>query len=483
MQSHFEQLFAPKNIAIVGVSKSSMSFGGVSFMSRLLESGFTGDIYPINPKADDILGVRAYPNLASLPFVPDLAVICVSARQVPGVLRECARVGVRNIHIFTAGFSETGMEEGKRLEEQIAGIAKEKDLLVIGPNCMGPYCPATGLTAWGAIPGRSGPLGIISQSGGITQRLTEYAFSLGIGVCKAVSIGNATVLDSEDFLEYMDADDGIGVIAMYIESVKSGRRFLELLSRVNRHKPIVFLKGGASEAGASTVASHTGRMTGQRVLWKALVRQTGVVPVRSMNELMDAVLAFCNLPKPHGKNIFVVGGGGGTGVVHADIAAREGLDLPRLSDESMERLGNIVPIAGSIAGNPLDLWMVYEDPGCLGEVLDTAVREDRIHMISIDRLVPRKAFHMPDRPELTTAFIEQLKKSQHKKPTVCIVDSEGGDPDLATKGANLRARFSEAGIPAYPSMHRAARALAHLHRYYARLSKDTESVKSAEEGG
>ena len=148
----------------------------------------------------------------------------------------------------------------------------------------------------------------------------------------------------------------------------------------------------------------------------------------------------------------------------------------------MEMLDNLVPIAGSIAGNPLDLWMAYEDPGCLGRVLDVAAREDRIHMIAVDRLIPRKAFHMPDRPELTAAFIEQLKNSQHKKPTVCIVDSEGGDPDLATKGANLRAQFSEASIPAYPSMHRAARALAHLHRYYAQVSQDTASVKSTEAG-
>jgi len=179
------------------------SFGGISFLRKLQEAGFPGTLYPINPKATEIRGLRAYPNLSSLPVVADLAMVCLAAANVPAVLEECGRIGLRHIHILTSGFKETGTEEGSQLEERIARIAKEKGLLIIGPNSMGPYCPASGLTPWGAIPGEPGPLGVISQSGGFTQRLTEYAYSLGIGTDKAVSVGNEAVLDSLDFLEFM----------------------------------------------------------------------------------------------------------------------------------------------------------------------------------------------------------------------------------------------------------------------------------------
>ena len=202
-QTDFQKFFNPAHVAIIGASAGEYKFGGTSFLMKLQEGGFAGTLYPINPRAQEIRGLKAYADLPSLPMVPDLAIVCVAARYVPGILEDCARIGLRHIHILTSGFRETGLEEGKLLEQQIVDIAGDKGLRVIGPNCMGPYCPSVGLTAWGAIPGLSGSVGIISQSGGLTQRLTEYTASLGIGVDKAVSFGNAAVLDSPDFLEIM----------------------------------------------------------------------------------------------------------------------------------------------------------------------------------------------------------------------------------------------------------------------------------------
>jgi acyl-CoA synthetase (NDP forming) len=457
--------FNPKSIALVGVSRGEDRFGGNSYMIRLLESDFPGELYPINPKAEEILGLKAYPDLSSLPEVPDLAIVAVSASRCPAILDECARIGLKHVHVFSSGFKEIGTKEGKELDRQIADISEKNKLLVIGPNCMGPYCPSSGLTAWGAIPGMTGSLGIISQSGTLAQRLTEYTCSLGVGVEKAVSFGNAAVLDSCDFLEFMADDDRIKVIAMYLESVQDGRRFFNLVKTVNREKPIIFWKGGESEVGASTIASHTGNMAGERHIWEALFRQTGIAQVFSINEWVDAILAFYYLPLPTGKGIFLIGGGGGNSTVFSDTCIREGLDVPALSEGTMKKLRTIVPVAGSIAGNPLDFWQTFHDPECLAGILEMAWTEQDINMIIVDRLIPRKVFHTPPMPDNTPRTIDYLKRNPYNKPTVFTVDSDGGDPDLAMKGLDQRVQFCEAGIPAYPSLQRAARALAHLHQY------------------
>ena len=466
-RNDLKRFFNPKSVAIVGVSKGAFRFGGMSFLSKLQEAGFPGRLYPINPRAAELGGLRAYPDLSSLPEVPDLAIVCVAARMVPSILEECGRLGIRHIHVLTAGFRETATDEGRELEARIRSIAREKGLLVIGPNCMGPYSPSAHLTSWGAIPGESGPLGIVSQSGIITQRLTEYALSLGIGTEKAVSLGNAAVLDECDFLELMAADPKIEVIAMYLESVQDGRRFLQLAKQVNRTKPIVIWKGGETEAGAATAASHTGAMSSEWRIWEALFRQTGTTPVHSMDEWADAILALARLPAPNGKGVFVMGGGGGNSVAHGDACITEGLDVPRPSSPTMERLRESVPMAGSIAGNPLDMSRVFLDAAYLGEILDLVYEDPAIDMVIIDRVIPRKIFHLPDLPDPTQETIRVLKSKAKPKPTVFSVDSGGGDPYLAERGAALRAQFCAAGIPAYPATRRAARALARLHRYHA----------------
>ncbi len=470
MLVELERFFDPKSVAIVGVSGGGFRFGGMSFLWKLQEAGFPGSLYPINPKARELGGLRAYPDLASLPEVPDLAIVCVAARLVPSILEECARVGLRNIHVLTAGFRETATPEGRELEARIQSIARENGLLVIGPNCMGPYSPSAHLTAWGAIPGMSGPLGIISQSGAITQRLTEYALSLGVGTDKGVSFGNGAVLDEADFLEFMAADEKIRVIAMYLESVRDGPRFLRLARQVNRIKPIIIWKGGESEAGAATAASHTGALSSEQKIWDALFRQTGITAVRSMDEWAETILAFARLPAPSGKGVFVIGGGGGNSVVNGDACVREGLDVPRLCEQTLESLRESVPAAGSIAGNPLDMFRVFQDSEYLGEVLELADRDPGIGMVIVDRVIPRKIFHLPDVPDPTPETIRMLQSRPRAKPTVFSIDSGGGDPELAARGAALRAQFCSAGIPAYPAARRAARALASLHRYHASRS-------------
>jgi len=467
-QTDFQKFFNPGKIAIIGVSTGEYKFGGMSFLIKLQEGGFTGKIYPINPKAKQIRNLKAYPDLLSLPELPDLAIVCVAARFVPAILEDCARIGLNHIHILTSGFKETGLEEGRLLEERIVAISKTHGLKIIGPNCMGPYCPSSNLTAWGAIPGLNGSVGIISQSGGLTQRLTEYTCSLGIGVAKAVSFGNAAVLDSTDFLEVMAEDEEIGVIAMYLESVKNARRLLQVAKKTSKKKPIILWKGGESKAGAVTAASHTGGMSGAQKLWEAFCRQTGVVRVRSMDECVDAVMAFSLLPAPGGNGVFLIGGGGGNSVAYSDRFNREGFEVPPLSESSMDSLRRSVPTAGSIAGNPLDMWRTFIDAGYLADVLELGYQDPTISIIVVDRLIPRRAYHFPDLSDPTPEIITFIKNRRSAKPTVFTIDSDGGDPDLALTGTRLRAQFCKNGIPAYPSAQRAARALFHLCQYHAR---------------
>ncbi len=461
------QFFNPRSIAIVGVPRKDYRFGGLSYLNKFKEYGFPGKLYPINPKAIEILGLKAYPDLSSLPEVPDLAIVCVTARQVPTIIEECARIGLRHIHILSSGFKEIGTKEGDTLEQRVTAISNENGLLVIGPNCMGPYSPSGRLTPWGAIPGMSGPLGIISQSGGLAQRLTEYTSSLGIGVEKAVSMGNAAVLSTIDYLEFMAQDEKIRVIAMYLESVKDGTKLFHLAKEVSQKKPIILWKGGETEVGASTAATHTGGMAGEMKIWEAFCRQTGLVHVRSMDEWVDAIMAFSFLTAPTGKGVFLIGGGGGNSVSNSDLCIQEGLDVPSLSEPTMAWLRQGGPAAGSIFGNPLDMWRVFSDPVYLTELLDLAYKDPCVGMIVVDRLIKRKAYHMPESLDPNPQLIAFLKKEGYQKPTVITVDFDGGDLDLAAKGAALRAEFCRAKIPAYPSLQRAARALIHLHRYHS----------------
>ena len=466
VRTDLDKLFNPKSVAIVGVPRGENRFGGMSFLTSLQQGCYAGRLYPINPKAEELGGIKSYPNISSLPEVPDFTVICISARFVESVLEECARLGARHIHVFSSGFKEIGTEEGRRLEERVKVLAEEKELLIIGPNCMGPYCAASGLTSWGAIPGLSGPLGIISQSGGITQRLTEYVVSLGIGTEKAVSFGNAAVLNALDFLEYMAGDEKIKVIAMYLEGVADARRFMELAGEVNRIKPVIIWKGGETEVGARTAASHTGSMAGRQSLWRTFFRQTGVTQVFSLDEWVDAIMAFSFLNEPAGNGVFLIGGGGGNSVAHGDASVQAGLAVPPLTETTMESLRQSVPVAGSIAGNPLDMWRTFQDSAYLLEVLELGYRDSNVDMIMVDRLLPTRAFHMPSAPDPTEEIADFIAKNRTRKPVVITVNSGGGDPDMAARGTAMRAVFSHAGIPAYPSQDRAAKALFNFYRYY-----------------
>jgi acyl-CoA synthetase (NDP forming) len=240
---------------------------------------------------------------------------------------------------------------------------------------------------------------------------------------------------------------------------------------MNRQKPLVLWKGGESDVGASTAISHTGGMAGASHLWEAFFRQSGVARVRSMDEWADTILSLTLLPRPRGKGVFLIGGGGGHSVVNSDLCIRQGLEVPPLAGATMEKLSQIMPAVGSIAGNPLDNWRAFDDGEHFAEVMKMGYEDPGVSMIVADRIIPRASYHMQDKPDPTPAVIEFVKEHGQQKPTVFTVDFSGGDPELAAQGSSFMARFCMAGIPAFPSPERAMRALAHLCRYHQGVDK------------
>jgi len=469
-KKEFNRLFFPKSIAIIGVPRTYTSLGGQSFLINLQRAGFPGRIYPINPSAGEICGLRAYPRLSSLPETVDLAIVCIPAQFVPSVLEECSRMGVHNIHILSSGFKELGTPEGWRLENEVSRQANKGRLNVIGPNCMGLYVPASRLMPWGQIPAASGSFAFLSQSGTLAQRMSEHAHFLGMGISKAISFGNAAVLDSPDFMEYLADDEDTRVIGLYLESVQDGQRFLEQARRIVRTKPLVVWKGGETSAGAGAVSSHTGTLSGEDRIWEGGLRQIGATRAHSLEEIAGTAMALLNLPRPKGRRLFILGGGGGNSVFCADICTAAGLEVPPLTGKTREQLDTLVPAVGSFARNPVDAWRAFYDPEFLGTVLDLVFEDPQLDMIIVDRLIQRPTYGKPPGVgDSTPGTIDYLRKNRLRKPVAVVVDGGGNDSFLAAEAARIRQEFCQASIPAYPSLPLAARTLSHLARYYEKV--------------
>jgi len=461
----FQRIFSPRSLAIVGISRTYSGLGGQFFLKNLQRAGYAGRIFLINPTAREIGGLPAVPNISALPEAVDLAIICIPAQAVPSALEECARKEIRNIHILSSGFQELGTPEGHRLEKEIRRIAEQNRLNLIGPNCMGPYAPASRLMLWGQIPAAPGSLAFLSQSGTLTQRMSEHAHFMGMGLSKAVSFGNAAVLDSPDYLEYLAEDEETRVIGFYLESVKDGKRFLDLARRVNRVKPLVVWKGGETPSGAGAVSSHTGTLSGEDRIWDGALRQAGITRVRSLEELAGTALALLTLPSVRGRRLFILGGGGGNSVYYADICNRLGLHVPALEGETREKLNALIPAVGSFARNPVDAWRAFHDPHFMAKILELAFEDPALDLIIVDRLIHRLTYAHPEDRDTSEAAIDYLRKNRFRKPLVAVVDGSGEDPYLANEATRLRQRLCQAGIPAYASLPLAAQALAHLAAY------------------
>jgi len=353
--SNIEAVFNPRSIAVIGASREAGRLG-YDVLKNLIDGGFAGELYPINPKAEgEILGKVAYPNITAVGAPIDLVVFAVPASVVAGILREAGGLGVRAAIVITAGFKEIGNVAG---EEELKAIAKEYNIALIGPNCLGVISAVSNMNASFAnsMPKR-GKIGFLSQSGAVCTAVLDSAETLGVGFSHFVSTGNKAVLDEAELLEYFLRDANTEVIGMYIEDIAQPQKLaaiLKAMRQAGQHKPIVVLKSGRTEVGASASASHTGALAGKDEAYDAFFTQTGIIRAERMSEFFDVLRAFDQNPLPKGRKVAIITNAGGPGVLATDAVVGEGLEVPKLCTATQEAIVPHVPAAASTA-NPVDL--------------------------------------------------------------------------------------------------------------------------------
>lgn len=351
--SNLQALFAPGSIAVVGASRAKEKLGYL-VLRNVKTSGFPGPIYPVNPRARQILGLRAYPSVTAIPDAVDLAIIVVPRPAVLPVIEDCAVKRVRAAIIMTAGFRETG-PAGAALEQAIVQVARRVGMRILGPNCLGAIDTVTPLNASFAsrMPEPNG-IAFLSQSGALGTAILDWAAGRHLGFSKFVSLGNEADVTESDILSVWENDESVRVIAGYLEGVPDGGRFRATASRVTRRRPVVVLKGGRTAAGSQAVASHTGALAGSDLAYSAAFRQTGVIRVDTLEALFDAALAFSAQPRPAGRRLIIVTNAGGPAIVATDAASLHHLTLAPLAASTVQALKSQLPPSASTA-NPIDV--------------------------------------------------------------------------------------------------------------------------------
>jgi len=353
--AQLDGLFHPKSIAMVGLPRG-MKMGKL-FLMALKDQGFSGPIYPVHPEAGEIDGLITYARLSDIPKPVDLAIVLVPHSQALAVIKECAANKVKGAVLFTAGYKETGTEKGKALEAELTRIARDSGMRLLGPNCMGIYCPSSGLSFSPELSRKPGPVGFISHSGSLGGIICRVGPQKGIHFSKVVSLGNECDVTGADLLAYLGNDPETGVIGAYVEGIKHGPSFLEALKKASEKKPVVVWKVGLTPEGSRAAASHTGAMGGSRQIWNGVVRQGGAIAVEGVDRILDTLMGFSLLPADMGDRVAVVSGPGGLAVAAAEACADNGLRLAELSAETRSELAEIIPPTGTSIQNPVDVGL------------------------------------------------------------------------------------------------------------------------------
>ena len=409
-----EKFFDPRSVAIVGASQTKGKVG-YEILTNMLAAGYGGKIWPVNNKADTIEGLKCYPDLAAIGEKPDLVIIIVPAKAVPSVMEQCARLRVEAVVIITAGFKEVGAE-GRALEAQITRIARQANIRVIGPNCLGIIVPSNRLNAsfGGDLP-KAGGIGYLSQSGALLAAILDMANANGIGFSKLVSIGNKADINELDVIKAFDADAETKVIAGYLENITDGDAFVRAAEDISFDKPILLIKAGGTAAGAKAASSHTGSLAGGETAYEAVFERAGIVRCNSIKTQFDYAQAFATQPLPKGTSVAVITNAGGPGILAADAIERQELVFAKLSDDTVGKLAAALPAAANCY-NPIDV---------LGDALadryefalDTVLDDPNVD-IALVVLTPQA---MTQAAETARAVVEIARKKPGKPVLACFM--------------------------------------------------------------
>ncbi len=457
----------PRTVAVVG-DKKAMGYMWLNCMKT-----FNGKLYSVQVDPNEIPGIEemGVPNYKSLSDIPDEIdyVVCAVPRPVaPRIVGDCVAKRVRAVGLFTSGFAETETEEGVAAQEQITQIAREGDLLLIGPNCMGIYNRRLGVRHSTDQPaGDPGNVGFISQSGTHCINFSLVGAEHGIKCSKTISFGNAVVLDAPDYIDYLANDAETQVIAMYIEGVKDGRRFLASLREAARRKPVVVWKGGVTPAGGRAVYSHTASLATAPAIWDAAMRQAGAVQTESLDETIDAVKALTFAGQTTGRRMGLIAMTGGQSVVITDAFERAGLEVPLLTAASYEKLSGFFNIIGGSYRNPLDaggtIGMGFV-PGNLQRLFDILEEDENVDAVAMEVGASFIARRMRQNPAMMDQLVDVLagQKEKSAKPFNAIAHQAHVEDVMI----EMRKKLLERGVATFASFQAAAQAFARAVAYW-----------------
>ena len=450
---NLDKIFEPESIAVVGASEKEGSIGSVH-VQNLIQGGYQGKIFPVNPHYTSTHGLKAYPSISRIDHAVDLAIIAIPISSVPSVIRECAQVRVGGAIVVSAGGKETG-PQGREIEDRIRREAETGGLRIIGPNCLGIICPGRKLNAsFAAHMPQSGKVAFISQSGAICTAILDLALKEEIGFSHFVSIGSMLDVDFGDLIDYLGNYPEVNSILLYIESLTNFRKFMSAARAVSRVKPIVVLKSGRSPAGARAAASHTGAMVGEDAVYDAAFKRAGIVRVQTFGELFDCAELMAKQPRPKGPRLGIITNAGGPGVMAADSLAEYGAEPARLEQETIEQLNELLPPFWSHS-NPIDV-LGDASPERYAKAVDICLKAKELNGL----LLILTAQGMTNPAEVAELLTQKLKA----KPCPVFASWMGGME--VEKGRDI---LNHAGIPTYDTPESAVKAFMYMHEYSCNL--------------
>ena len=431
------RIMQPNAVAVIGASAGEGKIGN-SVMRNLIDGGYEGAIHPIHPKADEILGRKCYASVADVPGEVDVAVFCIPAALVAGALAECGAKGVPGAVLIPSGFAEIGEHE---LQAEVVRVARENNVRLMGPNIYGFYYTHKNLCATFCTPyTERGQVALSSQSGGVGMAIVGFSRSAKMGVSAIVGLGNKADIDEDDLLTFFEQDPNTSVVAMHVEDLKDGRAFAEVAARVSKTKPVVVLKAGRTGMGARAANSHTGALAGDDRVYDAVLRQSGVIRARSLNDMLEFARGLQALPTPKGENVLILTGAGGSGVLLSDACVDNDLALMSMPEDLDAAFREFIPPFGA-AGNPVDITG-GEPPTTYRATIDLALRESRVHALVLGYwhtiITPPMVF-----AELLGDAVAAARRSGNDKP---VVASLVGDVEIEQACDYLMER----NILAYP---------------------------------